>query len=290
MQRLWMVLGAGLIFGSSTVMTRMALVGNIPPLTVTAIQQGLGVLAFAIVLLVMRRPPPAAKIVWRDLAILGLLYTTLPSILFTTGLQGISSGLFTVITALVPLLTSVMAHFLLADEKLTWIKLGGLGLGLAGVLVIVLTGTSGLQAGGNPLISVLLVFAGAAIASLSLIWIRRRLAWMDSLTMAGWQIMPGWLMIAAVTVLTGNLSFEQLSGQAWLALVYAGVVGSCGGFMLSMLLASKFGAMASTLPSYVMPVVAGLLGVLLLGEVITFTMLIGAALVLAGVVITSRFT
>jgi drug/metabolite transporter (DMT)-like permease len=83
-----------------------------------------------------------------------------------------------------------------------------------------------------------------------------------------------------------DLSAVRPSGVA--ALLYAAAAGTFGGLMLFLWVNQRFGATASTLASYVMPVVAAVGGVLFLGERVTPVMLGGMTLIVAGIAVLNR--
>jgi drug/metabolite transporter (DMT)-like permease len=72
----------------------------------------------------------------------------------------------------------------------------------------------------------------------------------------------------------------EISAAAWLAIVLSGAIGLSASFVLFVHMIGRHGPTAALLATYVMPMVATLLGVLVLGETITPTMLAGSALVL----------
>ena len=83
-----------------------------------------------------------------------------------------------------------------------------------------------------------------------------------------------------------DLSAVTAAGVA--ALFYASAAGTFGGLMLFLWVNQRFGATASSLTSYVLPVVAAVGGVLFLGEQVTPVMLAGMALIIAGIALLNR--
>ena len=127
------LLGLGLLWGSSFLLIKVA-VREIPPLTLVA-----GRVACAAVILVLlvrlrglRLPPPGP--VWGVFLAMGALNNALPYTLITLGEVTIDSGLASVLNASMPIFTILLAHLLLAEERLRWEKLLGVVLGLAGGL------------------------------------------------------------------------------------------------------------------------------------------------------------
>ncbi len=293
-RRLGLILLAGLSLGSSAVMVRVG-IQEWPPLLQVLLRFALTMLLFALALGVARRALPRDPAAWRDIAISGLSNTAVPVIAFTLALQYISAGVFGVLLALYPLLTAVLAHLLLAHEKLTRWQAAGLALAFGGTLLLVLTGTTGLGAAGD-LRGHLLTLAGVVIAAAGLVFTRARLQAHDSLVVTAGQVAVS-LPVIALAILAAPLAPDGLAGSAggagllaaitwrgWLSVIYSALAGSFAGYLLLIILTRRYGATAGALPGYLMPVVSGLLGALLLGEVISLPLVGSAALVLVGVV------
>ena len=80
---------------------------------------------------------------WKDYAVTGLLISAAPFILIALGQQSISGSMTSIIMALSPITTMVVAHFLTSDEKLSINKIIGAVLGITSVVVLMLPNVSG---------------------------------------------------------------------------------------------------------------------------------------------------
>jgi drug/metabolite transporter (DMT)-like permease len=76
--------------------------------------------------------------------------------------------------------------------------------------------------------------------------------------------------------------------QGWFAVLYAAIVGTFAAMLLDFYNTKRFGATASAMVSYVIPVIAGLIGVLILNEQFTPGMFAGMALIIVGVWLINR--
>ena len=85
-----------------------------------------------------------------------------------------------------------------------------------------------------------------------------------------------------------QLTLPEITSRAWLAIFLSGAIGLSASFVLFVRMISRHGPTAAVLATYVMPVVAAVLGVIILGETITPSMLAGSLLVLVGVVVFSQ--
>jgi drug/metabolite transporter (DMT)-like permease len=75
------------------------------------------------------------------------------------------------------------------------------------------------------------------------------------------------------------------SGNAWFAVLWLGLLGTGCGYLLFYGILERWGATRTTLVTYVIPIVAVSLGFLLLGERLQLLELLGAVLIIAGVVL-----
>jgi drug/metabolite transporter (DMT)-like permease len=120
----------------------------------------------------------------------------------------------------------------------------------------------------------------------------RRGAFPSSMVLAtGMELLAGGvalLVLSAVTGEFGSLHLSHVSARSWIALGYLIVIGSIVAF-------SAYGIAIRTLPTatvatyaYVNPVIAVLLGALILGEQLTPAMIGGGVLVVGAVVLVVR--
>ena len=138
----------------------------------------------------------------------------------------------------------------------------------------------------NPILIALAAVAGIAIG---LVYTRRRLQAVDPIVVTAGQIGVSLVGVTPFALALNTSDVAAISQQGWLSVVYISLVGSYLGFLLTFVMVQRFGATASTLPFYVMPVVAAALGVLLLpDETVTLSLIGAGLLILSGVFLVSR--
>jgi drug/metabolite transporter (DMT)-like permease len=232
----------------------------------------------------LRRWPSRAE--WAGCAIAGIL------LLVANGAVGIGektvpSGLAALLVATVPLwLLGIDA--LLNHARLGVAPLAGLALGLAGVGFL-----SGLGGGSGhaSAAGVAVILAAAFAWALGTIMARRAIIPSSPALASGMELLCGGaalLVLAAAAGEFGSLHLAQISWQSWLALAYLTVAGSMIAF-------SAYGIAVRALPTptvatyaYVNPVIAVLLGTLILNERLTPAMLGGGVLIVGAVVLVVR--
>lgn len=274
----------GILFGSTLVVSRFS-VAQFQPLTYIGLRLSLAGACHGLIYLVARgRNFPRGRYLWRHAAVLGVFATAIPMTALVSSLQFQSSGLTAVLITTGPVLTVLMAHFLLPDESLTWRKSLGVLLALSGAVFLAVRGESGLPdiERANP-IGYLLVLGAMVSASASTIFARKTMADLDTFDVASVRMWVAALVIAPLSLLLVGLDLGRVNSQGYGALLYAALVGTFAGMMLAFHNIQRFGATASAVTAYVIPIVATVGGVLLLGETITRDMVLGMGLIVVGV-------
>ena len=277
---------AGVTLGGSVVISRVGL-AEMPVFTLIALRLTLAAIAFAIILAVLRPPLPVGARMWTDIALVGVVNTALPLTAFTLALQFMSSGVIALFLALIPLSTGLMAHVGLAQERLTLQKLSGLALAFCGVVVLLITGTSGLPTVLDPR-GPALALAAVLLSSFATVYTRRQLGQADVISLTAFQTFVAALVLVPIGLSLARTELTTISSTGWLAVAYTGLVGSVLAFLAFFQLIREFGATSAAETTYLTPPVSGLLGVLLLDEVISSTLVFGAVLILLGVFLAER--
>lgn len=225
-----------------------------------------------------------------DFFAIGVLNPVLSGVFTALALQHASSGVVAVLQTLSPIATAAVAYVFLREEAPGWQRLGGLAVALGGVALLILTGTSGLSGESfGDVTGLLFALAGPLTVSVAAVYVRRNLSGTSALVTASGQITAACLVAVIVEfVADRQLTLPEITNRAWLAIFLSGAIGLSASFVLFVRMISRHGPTAAVLATYVMPVVAAVLGVIILGETITPLMLAGSLLVLVGVVVFSQ--
>lgn len=201
-----------------------------------------------------------------------------------TSLQFQSSGVTAVLITTNPAITIVMANFFLPDEALNWRKGLGVLLALGGALLIALRGESGLPdvEQARPL-GYILVLLAMLFASASTIYARKYMRDLDTFNVASARMIVAALVVTPLSLLFVGFDLGQVTSQGYMALLYAALIGTFSGMMLSFYNVQRFGATASAVTGYIIPIVAVIAGIVLLDETITGGMLVGVVLITGGI-------
>ena len=218
---------------------------------------------------------------WRAFA-LGLINSALPFTLIAWGQKHIDSGVAAIANATVPLFVAILAIWLARSERATGMRIVGIALGLVGVGV--LTGAQP-EVDAWAVIGTLAVVAASVSYALAGLLLQRQTVRIDALTLSTATILGA--TIALIPFGVAQAPAELPGWEASASVLVLGIAGTGVGILLFMKMLGDFGAFRAGLVTYLMPITALLYGALLLDETITALMLVGLALILAGVALGS---
>ena len=275
----WLLLAA--IWGSTWMFIKLGL-EDLPPISFAGIRFVLAALVLAGLVAARRAPLPRRRGDWGLLAVTGLLAFTLNYGLLFWGEQYISSGLAAVLQATIPVFGLLIAHLYLPGERLTAARVAGVLLGVAGVGVIFSNQLT--VAGPSALWGSAAVVAGAVCAAYANVLVKARGAHLDPALLAGGQMACGLVPLVAVGwAVEGNPAGFRWTWQAAASLLYLTLVGSVVAFLLYYWLVRNMDVTKTMLIALVTPLVAVLLGMLVLGERLTWRTIAGGALIMSGI-------
>jgi drug/metabolite transporter (DMT)-like permease len=281
--RLWTVY---LVWGSTYLAIRV-MVETVPPL----LGAGLRFVAAGLLMLgvlALRRGAAALRVDRATLLGAGLIGLLLPgaNAVVSVAEQEVPSGVAALLIASIPLWVVLLRR--LAGERVSRAGVGAVLLGFAGVALLLRPGP---QSGGAGVVGLLTCVAAAMMwASGSFASPRVPLP-RDPLISTGWQMLLGGAICSLAGFLAGeggDVHFAELSVRSLVALAYLIAIGSCVAFTAYawLLQNAPLGKVATY--AYVNPVVAIVLGWLVLGEVITPVTVAGAAVIVAAVALVVR--
>jgi drug/metabolite transporter (DMT)-like permease len=292
-----------LVWGSSFLFIKIGLDEGLPPLTLVTCRLGVATLFLALVVRLTGARIPRSRDALVRLTALGLLQVAIPFVLITWGAQFIPSAVTSIFNATTPLFTVVIAALVLHDEPITLNRLAGLAVGFVGA---VLLASPNLGGGGSDALTALAgelaVAAGALSYAVASVYARHRITGRplvdDPVTgprpPTPVEISLPQVAIAFVPILVLSVLLERPAGAvigmpsspaAWLSVSWLGVLGSGIAYLLYFRLIRSWGATRATLVTYVLPVVGIALGVIVLNEKLHPIEILGAALIIGGLLL-----
>lgn len=218
-----------------------------------------------------------ALIQWRWVLAFGAVEMAGPFLLLGYAEQTLSSGLTGLLVATVPLFAALIAVLGGNRQVLKPLRMAGLLMGFAGVVVIV--SGPGLDAGTIAFIAIAAVLLCALLYAIAPFIVAGKLQDVPSLGSITVSLLAVGIFYTPIAFLTQH---EVPSTRSTVSLVLLGVLCTALAFIGFFALIREVGPVRAPLFTYVNPVVAIILGVIILGEELTPALLIGFPLVILG--------
>ena len=280
----------GFFFGSSLVASRFS-VGQFEPTTYIGLRMIISsLMALAVYFLASGRRVPRDPELWKRASMLGIFGTAVPMTCVIVSLQYQSSGVTSLLLSTGPAVTIILAHFFLPDELLSRRKVFGVGLALGGAIMLAINGENGLpdvqatESTGFILVTVAMIFS-----SVMVIYARKYLRGYDSYDVGSIRIFTTAMVVMPFSLITVGFDLSAVNEAGVFVMIYSAVVGTFLGILLSFYNIKRFGATPAIMTTYVIPVVAGIGGVLVLGEEITLTMIFGMGVIVSGIALLQEY-
>ena len=271
----WLILCV--IWGSTWLFIKLGL-ENLPPITFAGIRFVIACLILFVLIRARGISLPANRRDWGLLALTGVLSFSLNYGLVFWGEQYISSGLAAVLQATLPAFGLVIAHVHLPSERMTWSKIFGVVLGFAGVAVVFSNQLA--IAGGKALVGCVALVLSAFFAAYSNVLVKAHGRKMEPAILAAGQMFFGLIPLLLIGIpLEGNPFRLHWTPMALMALLYLAVVGSVIAFLLYYWLIQHMNVTNTMLISLVTPVVAVVLGMVVLGEDLSWRTVAGGIMI-----------
>lgn len=249
-----------------------------PPLTLAGARFVLGGLLIA-PLAVRRRAGRARTPAWPEMLLVGLLQTTGLYGLGFLGVQRTTAGAAALLLNVNPVMVALLAVPLLG-ERLRPKAVAGIGLALAGVALVSVSGALGSPVGVALLLAGALSWASSSIAI-------KRLGPVDLVRLScGQMILGGLPLLAAGILAEAELPRPTPESAAWFAFLVGPATAM--NFLLWFRLLDRYSAPAMTTWLFLIPVFGVAAGAVLLGEPVGPRLLAGGALVVAGILLTQE--
>ncbi|MDX2151498.1 MAG: DMT family transporter [Bryobacteraceae bacterium] len=217
------------------------------------------------------------------LIMLGVFGVALNQIFFVFGLNRTSVAHAAIVIGLTPIIVLSLAA-LRGLEKFTLRKVLGMAVAVAGVAALQKNGGSGATFTGD-----MLILLAAVAFSVFTVFGKESTSVHGSVTVNTFAYVGGSLLLAPLTYVSARgFLFEQVTAAGWLSLLYMAVFPSVVAYLIYYWALAWIPASRLSAFSYLQPLLATLMAIPLLGEQVTLSLMIGGALVLAGVWLTER--
>jgi drug/metabolite transporter (DMT)-like permease len=268
--------GCSVLWGIPYLFIKIAVRGGVPP---ALLAWGRVTLASVVLLALAARAGTlgALRGRWRALIAYGVVEVSIPFPLIAFGEERVASSLAAIVIASVPLIGAVLALRFDPSERPTPLRALGLAIGFGGVIALVGIDVAG---SGRELVgagAVLVAAVGYAIGPMIL---KQRLDRLDPRALMGASLAVAALVLSPFAL--AGLPARVPSTGALAAVAALGLLCTAAAFVVVTVLIREVGTSRALVITYVNPVIAVTLGVVLLGERPGAGAVAGLLLILAG--------
>jgi len=271
----------GSVWGASFLFIKVV-VEETSPLALVQGRITFGALAIVAVMAFSRRRSAGTSLrLWPKVAVLALLNSIVPFFLISWGEIHIDSGRASVLNSTMPLFTALFASLILADERLTRLRLSGLLMGFLGVAVLASGDITNVS--DSSVLGQMAVVASAACYGAGAVYARILLHSEDPLSLSRLQMVIGTFILAPVLFAVDGVPDYNLSLEAWLSLITLGILGTGLAWIAYFWLLSTIGSVRASLVTYIVPIMGLILGWAVLDESVGINSIVGCGLIILGV-------
>jgi drug/metabolite transporter (DMT)-like permease len=283
----WALAAISFFWGTTWFVSKLT-ISHIPPLQMTAMRQLFAGSILVIYYLIRGIKLPTAKQLLFHL-ICGFLLISCSNGLTTWAIKYIPSFLGALIACLMPFVM-ILANAYFFGERAKPAVYFALIIGFLGVSILLSSFAEEMH-GGNFMFGVLLSLISIATWTAGTLISTRNKLNINPFEGIGWQMFLGGLILLIASRLTGQqVPLYSIPPIAWLEFLYLAVIGSIFCFMCYLYALKTLPISLVSIYVYINPIVALLLGVLLLHEKINVQIAIGIAITFCGIYLVKKFS
>ncbi|MBU0690941.1 DMT family transporter [bacterium] len=270
-------------WGTSFLWIKIAL-RELDPLTLVMWRVLFGVITVGITILLARK-----RIIWKGRqfwipALLGITGTAIPISMISWAELRIDSGIAGILNGTMPIWTILIAHFAIQDDRLTLSKISGILIGFAGMYLL-LNPDVGVA---RDVVGQLAVVAAAMLYAASTVMTKRYLRGVHSQQITLPSLLSALALMLVLTISsTGKITIPH-KPMTWIACGWMGIVGMGLAQQVWFWLIGHWSASRLSMVTYVFPVAALTLGVIFLGERVSWELIVGGGMIIGGIILVNR--
>ena len=285
LSRIWdipLLLLLSLIWASAFTMIKIA-VPVTGPVLLVLIRCSIGAVIMLLLVALMRKASwPTSWQQWIGLIGLGIISTAVPFYLISFAEQQITSAMTAILMTTGPLVAIMLGHFFTDDEKINRGKIIGISIGLLAALYLLKAGFNDFGTGGlwHPLAAMgaATCYAIGGLGAKKLVDVSA-------------EVIAAMVLVSSAVVILPFVGFSEIdlgaiSTEVWMALIWLGVMPSGLAFYLRYFLIKRNGYGFVSYVGYLIPLFAIVIGMVMLGEVVTINTIIAMAVIILGLFFT----
>ena len=271
-----------LIWGATFLFGRIAIV-ELPPLTLTFARVMIAAVVLNVALSVFQNDFQQSKSLWISFGIMGILNNLIPFGLIFYGQQEIGAGLASIINAMTPIWTLIIAHQLTGDERLSKQKSIGVTFGFVGVAILI--GWDAFKGLDGSVLAQIAVLGATISYGFAAVFGRRFASVPPIQTARGQLSMSTLILLPVVFWIDQPWSLPIPSTTTIWAVLALAVVCTAFAYILYFRILTRAGAVNASLVTFLIPPSAIVLGVIFLNESFSIREFLGIALIMTGLII-----
>ena len=271
-----------LIWGSTWLVIKVGY-GGLGPFNVAALRFAIASIVLAAIVPMAGARWPRGRSEWTLVGVVGVLLFGGDYGLIYWAEQYIDSGLTAILFGTLPLVTMLAAHVYVPGEQFTGRKLVGGVIAFAGVITLFGDRLTGNAASAAPMAAVIGAVVCAAISNVAT---KRHGGALHAAALNATTSMVGTVVLAAMAVMTGEGLHLPSDARSWAAVGYLAIVGSVIAFLIYFSLLKTWDSATVSFFAVFTPIIAIVLGTVVLGEHLSLWSVAGSALILSGVALT----
>jgi drug/metabolite transporter (DMT)-like permease len=218
------------------------------------------------------------------MTVLALSFCVIPFLLFSWAQQHVTSGLASIYNATTPIMTAVMAGLLFRVERLKAVQIAGILAGILGVVVIIAP-WQGLDL-SQSLIAQFAILGATACYGFSLAYMRKFVS-NSGMTPLAFSFLNIGIGAVIMLALTPVVALSPVTLDPWIigSVLLLGCLGTGAAYIWNQTTVRAWGPTRASTVTYITPIVGVVLGVLVLGEEISWNEPVGALVVFLGILL-----
>jgi drug/metabolite transporter (DMT)-like permease len=269
----------GVLWGIPYALTKISLT-TIPPITIVAARVSVAAIVLWIVVFSLRCKLPKRRDLIPRLLVQGWIGCILPYTLITFGQRSVDSALAAILNSTTPLFVCLISLLWTRHETLSFGRLFGVSVGLAGVIMI--AGGGALPGSGESALGQAAIILATVASAFSVIHGRRFADIAPEVAAAGTLTSAALVLVPLCFIVEAPLQSTP-SAASIAALLVNAIVATALGFVVYFRLIRTIGSMGAASVGYLKLAVGVFIGCVLMGETLTWTTVAGFLAILLGV-------
>ncbi len=283
------IIALALLWGPSFLFMKIA-ISDITPFSLISLRVGLAGLFLFVVLKLRSISTKISNDLFAHACIVGFFMNGLPFVCFCYSLYYIPTSLSALINGTTPITTILLASLLFKQEALTWNRIMGILCGLGGFAILFLPALLGSSASID-MRGVFLASVGALSYSIGLVYAKKFVQGRSNpLVILMFQLLSSFVLLAMLAMIyeEPHTILDVKSLSVWSSVFALALLGTAFAFMLYYRILIRQGVAMLSMVTYLLPVVASVLGILFLEEEVGMPFALATLLILTGIVMVNR--